>query len=295
MSSHSVLTGKSVWMHPLAASQVSSVQLLSSWQEILAPVQRILPPLTSVHVSPLVQASLSLQGPRKTVCVQPLAKSQLSVVQKSPSVQSVTGPGKQVAMPQTSPSVHGLPSSHVPLSVTPSQSSSWPLQISVVGAQGKTQAAPSPVVSAATSPSAQTSTSAASAGATSVSAGTSTAESSTSGTSTGASAAAISLGASRVSRTAASSPFSTSAVKSTGSAKSSVHACSSDATRTKKSRMDRRKRRMLVRFRCGKPSRGVTLPKTAPECKPCMGQERECGREISYPITLGKNASEIGQ
>src|SRR5262249_11991147 len=79
-----------VWKQPLAGLQASSVQGFASSQPMGAPGTQT--PL--VHMSPVVQALPSLQGP-------------------------VTGvPGWHVPPEQTSPFVHGLPSSQAPVPFT---------------------------------------------------------------------------------------------------------------------------------------------------------------------------------
>jgi hypothetical protein len=85
-SSQSALFGEVV--QPLAGLQESSVQALPSLQASGAPEAQ----LPAEHVSPLVQASPSLQGAVLGAATQPLAGLQESSVQALPSLQASGAP-----------------------------------------------------------------------------------------------------------------------------------------------------------------------------------------------------------
>ncbi len=147
-------------VQPLALSQPSAVQGLSSLQTTLTssarPTQAPLPSQRSL----LVHALPSSQGLLWGLLLQPVAGAQLSSVQGLLSLQSSASP-LQPLSPQTSPpvqplpssqgaelgvllqlalapsqlsSVHTSPSSQSPSSVMPSQSLSMPSQLSFVAA-----------------------------------------------------------------------------------------------------------------------------------------------------------------
>ena len=157
-SVHELLSSQSrllnVKVQPLGGSHPSSVHGLPSAQvSALAGVQ--MPP---TQLSPIVHVLPSEQDAVLGEKMQPVSGSQLSTVHCSPSLQTVAVPGMQTAPPHTSPIVQTLTSSHgallgvclqpagpaqlssvqtspsvqVTSSVSPSQSSSTPLQISAL-------------------------------------------------------------------------------------------------------------------------------------------------------------------
>ena len=144
---------------PLAGSQLSSVHGLASSHVITLPDVQPQPLPTLPHTSPLVHKLPSLHEPTCGLNTQlPLPGSQTSPVHGLPSSQVTLAPAQVVpvqasasvqALPssqlalagvwvQTLPLpshasvVQGLPSSHKPSSVLPSQLSSIPLQISLL-------------------------------------------------------------------------------------------------------------------------------------------------------------------
>ena len=108
-SQANVLNGNT---QPVNGSQVSSVHKLPSAQDNFA-VKTQMP---SLHTSPNVQLSLSLQALTLLTCAQPLTASQLSVVQGLLSLQLVASPDKHTLFLQWSPLVHSLASLQIPLS-----------------------------------------------------------------------------------------------------------------------------------------------------------------------------------
>jgi hypothetical protein len=98
----------SVWTHPVAGSQESSVQGLLSLQSVAAPPVHV--PLA--QVSPVVQALPSSQDTVLFVLTQPVAGLQLSSVHGLASSQLAAGPLTQAPPPHVSPVVQALPSSH---------------------------------------------------------------------------------------------------------------------------------------------------------------------------------------
>ena len=93
--------------HPVAGLHVSSVQGLLSLHTVAVPGWQLPPP----HVSPVVQASPSLQAAVLLVNTHPVAGVHESLVQGLLSLQTVPAPGWQLPPPQASPVVQGLPSS----------------------------------------------------------------------------------------------------------------------------------------------------------------------------------------
>ena len=95
-----------LWVQPLAALQLSSVQTLPSSQLIVWPLMQE-PPW---QVSPEVQALPSLQTATFALCWQPLVGSQLSLVHGLVSSQLTALPAWQAPLLQVSPTVQTLPS-----------------------------------------------------------------------------------------------------------------------------------------------------------------------------------------
>src|SRR4029450_7750591 len=94
-------------MHPIPGSQRSRVHsLLSSQSRATLPVHC---PLT--HMSCVVQALLSLQGPSTGVNLQPVAGSQKLAVHGFPSPHTIGDPGEHAPFVHTSVLVQALPSS----------------------------------------------------------------------------------------------------------------------------------------------------------------------------------------
>src|SRR5687768_305663 len=94
---------------PVAATQVSTVQALSSMQLRTTPGLHSL----SAQASPVVQASPSVQSFVLAAWAQPVTGTQESSVQISPSSQ-VSAMPLQPAAVQVSPVVHTSPSSQPP-------------------------------------------------------------------------------------------------------------------------------------------------------------------------------------
>jgi hypothetical protein len=149
--------------HP-ASPQLSSVQGLPSEQSSAGPGAHV----PSLQVSARVHAFPSSQSEKLGACWQPSSGSQLSVVQGLSSSHSTASPTQtpssqwsvfvhtvpsrhsppvrgsfvQPSSPRQESSVHGLPSSQVPSSNKPLQSSSTPLHTSAAGAAASQSAKP---------------------------------------------------------------------------------------------------------------------------------------------------------
>jgi hypothetical protein len=112
-SSHAVPSATDLKLHePVAASQLSVVQVLPSSQVLAVPAVHT----PAWHLSAVQRFASTSQLPvLLAVCLQPVTGSQLSSVHGSPSLQSVLPVPAHVPAVQVSLAVHGLPSSHAPV------------------------------------------------------------------------------------------------------------------------------------------------------------------------------------
>lgn len=115
-----------LWLHPVTASHVSTVQGLPSSQLTPTPTQNL-----PEHASPDVHALPSSHDPVMAVWVQALLL-QASAVHALPSLQSSVPVLVQALLTQTSPVVHALLSLHAALLAVKTQLACWLEQLSSV-------------------------------------------------------------------------------------------------------------------------------------------------------------------